>query len=126
VTISIEVPTAEGNDDGTSTQAVEEDGCGVGEHCGVEVKLMGVKVVPEDGRSGWSVRRRSTVEEGDGLLRWRSSSRRSASGRGLGHRSVMMRAHEGSLRGLMRRLADGVWLGGAEVQSERSRVDAEA
>jgi hypothetical protein len=107
-----------GNSDGTGSQAVKEARCGVSEHHRVEAKLVAVKEDSEDGWSGWSVQRCSVVEEGDDLFGQTSSSRRSASGRGLWHRSEATRAHEGNLGGLLRWLADGGWLGGVGVQSK--------
>jgi hypothetical protein len=59
---------------------------------------VAAKVAQGNGRGGWSVRRRSAIEEGDGLLEQRSSSQRSTSGRGLGNREAVMRAHEGGAR----------------------------
>jgi hypothetical protein len=59
---------------------------------------VATKVALGNGRSGWSTRRRSVVEEEDGMLERRSSPRRSASCRGLGHREAVMRVHEGSAR----------------------------
>jgi hypothetical protein len=101
VTVGIEVPTAKANGDGTDSQAVEEAGCGVGEHRGAEAKLVVEKEALENGQSGRSVQWRLAVEEGDNLLDARSSSLWSSSGLGLRHRLEATRAHEGNLGDLL-------------------------
>jgi hypothetical protein len=68
VTVGVEVPMTEGNDDGTGGQAVEGAGGEVGKHCRAEAKLMVEKVAPEEGRSGPSMQRRSADDEEDDPL----------------------------------------------------------